>query len=477
MVGRFVDWIFVLVALIGLAATGWWAVYAGPSNAEVLENTLQNQVNTTLKDSGHSWAEVVMDGQVARVKGASPSFEAQEAALLSIGEADVLRGGITKISSEFVSSPPISPYTWSAELSPDGAVKLTGFVPSSEIKDQFSEKAAEIAPDSVINDLKIAAGVPPGSWQETATLGLSNLQSLEHGTAKMSDYNLVISGQAPNNNIVADVRNAIAEVAAPFTATSLVSGGYEWHATHDGDILILEGPVAADADRLEILSVAEDSFDGIVRDNMIVLPTSLSPWQSTVIAALPQFAKFEKGKLSARSAPEQVRIRGATYGSVEAFLKQDLVNSAVPVDYQLDILAVEITELGSIDLSASTPDTCQQGFDAVMSANTVLFQTGSAVIDRVSGVTLDKIMQVVSKCSALSFEIHGHTDSAGNRENNIILSTARAEAVKNYMINRGVNAEKIEIVGFGPDTPIADNQTSTGRAKNRRIEFKIAGEG
>ena len=112
-----------------------------------------------------------------------------------------------------------------------------------------------------------------------------------------------------------------------------------------------------------------------------------------------------------------------------------------------------------------------------MSSNTVLFKTSSAVIDRVSGLTLDKIMYVVKECSAFNFEIQGHTDSAGNRENNIALSTARADAVKSYMIARGIPARRMEILGLGPDKPLADNQTSQGRAKNRRIEFKIAGEG
>ena len=112
-----------------------------------------------------------------------------------------------------------------------------------------------------------------------------------------------------------------------------------------------------------------------------------------------------------------------------------------------------------------------------MKANAVLFESGSANIDRISGKTLDKIMYVAQECNRINFTVHGHTDSAGDRGNNIALSRARAAAVKTYLVSRGLTENRIDIVGSGPDLPVADNTTRDGRAKNRRIEFKIAEEG
>jgi len=70
-------------------------------------------------------------------------------------------------------------------------------------------------------------------------------------------------------------------------------------------------------------------------------------------------------------------------------------------------------------------------------------------------------------------EVIGHTDNAGSRAGNLSLSQARAEAVKAYIAGRGVNPGLIAVSGEGPDRPVADNRTPEGRARNRRIEFKV----
>jgi OOP family OmpA-OmpF porin len=70
-------------------------------------------------------------------------------------------------------------------------------------------------------------------------------------------------------------------------------------------------------------------------------------------------------------------------------------------------------------------------------------------------------------------QVIGHTDNAGSRAGNLSLSQARAEAVKAYVTGRGVNPDMVSVSGEGPDRPVADNRTPEGRARNRRIEFKV----
>jgi len=67
--------------------------------------------------------------------------------------------------------------------------------------------------------------------------------------------------------------------------------------------------------------------------------------------------------------------------------------------------------------------------------------------------------------------IHGHTDNVGGAKKNMTLSLGRAEAVKTYIVSRGVSASRITTKGYGFTKPIADNSKAEGRAKNRRIEF------
>jgi len=73
----------------------------------------------------------------------------------------------------------------------------------------------------------------------------------------------------------------------------------------------------------------------------------------------------------------------------------------------------------------------------------------------------------------LRIRITGHTDNVGDRDSNAKLSQARADAVKQYLVDKGVAADRIETRGAGPDEPIADNDTPAGQQKNRRIEFKL----
>jgi outer membrane protein OmpA-like peptidoglycan-associated protein len=86
---------------------------------------------------------------------------------------------------------------------------------------------------------------------------------------------------------------------------------------------------------------------------------------------------------------------------------------------------------------------------------------------------LDQAAGILNQYPSLKVMIVGHTDNQGNREKNIELSRKRAESVRDYMISRGVEGSRIETRGEGPDSPIADNKTKTGRQQNRRIEFQM----
>jgi outer membrane protein OmpA-like peptidoglycan-associated protein len=73
-------------------------------------------------------------------------------------------------------------------------------------------------------------------------------------------------------------------------------------------------------------------------------------------------------------------------------------------------------------------------------------------------------------------EISGHTDNVGNPADNMILSQDRANTVRNYLIKKGVESNRVTAVGFGDTKPVADNITSQGRQMNRRTEVKIIKE-
>ena len=103
----------------------------------------------------------------------------------------------------------------------------------------------------------------------------------------------------------------------------------------------------------------------------------------------------------------------------------------------------------------------------------IYFDFNKDTIRKTSAPTLDAAAKIFQEFPDLRVEITGHADDLGSREYNIQLSQRRADAVKRYLVGKGVAADRLETRGVGPDAPIDNNQSETGRAKNRRIEFKI----
>ncbi len=101
----------------------------------------------------------------------------------------------------------------------------------------------------------------------------------------------------------------------------------------------------------------------------------------------------------------------------------------------------------------------------------VRFSSGSTTMAYSSYPYLDPIIQELKKYPQITIEIRGHTDSVGKYESNMRLSQKRAESVKAYLVKKGIQSSRIQAVGFGPSSPVADNRAAAGRAKNRRIEI------
>lgn len=108
-----------------------------------------------------------------------------------------------------------------------------------------------------------------------------------------------------------------------------------------------------------------------------------------------------------------------------------------------------------------------------LAAGGISFGATNATLTTRSNTSLDKLVTLMNENPGLSIRVDGHTDNAGNDDTNMKLSEDRAEAVKTYLVNKGISADRITTEGFGETMPIADNSTAAGRAKNRRIEIKV----
>ena len=103
----------------------------------------------------------------------------------------------------------------------------------------------------------------------------------------------------------------------------------------------------------------------------------------------------------------------------------------------------------------------------------IQFEVGSAVIKPESYMELDEILKSSVVAEGLKLGVYGHTDNTGNADANQRLSEDRANAVKSYLISKGLLTSRIEAKGFGPAQPIADNKTAEGKAQNRRVQIVL----
>jgi outer membrane protein OmpA-like peptidoglycan-associated protein len=106
----------------------------------------------------------------------------------------------------------------------------------------------------------------------------------------------------------------------------------------------------------------------------------------------------------------------------------------------------------------------------------IQFDTDKDTIKGESKSNLDNAVAVMKKYPTIRVRVVGHTDNQGGYKHNLDLSKRRAEAVERYMTDAGIDTDRIETAGVGPDQPIDTNETADGRARNRRIEFQILEE-
>jgi OmpA-OmpF porin, OOP family len=104
----------------------------------------------------------------------------------------------------------------------------------------------------------------------------------------------------------------------------------------------------------------------------------------------------------------------------------------------------------------------------------VYFDTDKAILKPQSYGSLDSLAEFLLKNPDISIEISGHTDNDGEEAHNLELSQRRAKAVADYFISKGISAGRISYYGYGSSRPIADNSTAAGKAKNRRVEYRLS---
>ncbi|HEY9005659.1 OmpA family protein [Ohtaekwangia sp.] len=105
--------------------------------------------------------------------------------------------------------------------------------------------------------------------------------------------------------------------------------------------------------------------------------------------------------------------------------------------------------------------------------NHLIFAQGKAIIDPKSYGELDEVAQMMKENTRIEIQLEGHTDNVGSPKANLELSQDRVDAVKKYLVEKGIAKGRIQTKAFGGSQPLANEMTPEARAKNRRVEMRI----
>jgi flagellar motor protein MotB len=153
-----------------------------------------------------------------------------------------------------------------------------------------------------------------------------------------------------------------------------------------------------------------------------------------------------------------------------------------PKNYGVEIVAKDyLLFLDAVDISGKSPtdeiiydfgvQKVEVGAKVVL--ENIFFESGKAILKPESFPQLDQVIKFMESNESLRMEISGHTDNVGSLKTNTSISQKRAEAVVTYLVEHGIDASRLDAKGYAFSQPLESNDTPEGRAKNRRVEFKI----
>lgn len=217
-----------------------------------------------------------------------------------------------------------------------------------------------------------------------------------------------------------------------------------------------EATKAAVLARLRELYGAERVVDQIAI-GQVAMPANWNNYVQKLLS--PELKQISRGQLKIDGTTVSLRGEVANEG-LRQKIAGDVASNLNPTYTVNNGLRVSSNEQGILD--------------SALANRTVEFESGKATLTPLGRAILDEMIAAMQKVKGRKVEIIGHTDNVGLRATNQGLSQARAEAVKAYMASHGINGDLLTASGQGSDRPVASNETSEGRARNRRIEFRIA---
>ncbi|WP_460844256.1 OmpA family protein [Noviherbaspirillum agri] len=225
--------------------------------------------------------------------------------------------------------------------------------------------------------------------------------------------------------------------------------------------IVVSGTVADESTKATLLSRLAEVYGAQNLDDRISIGGVIAPpnWATYIPRLLtPQLKSISKGQLTIEGT--NVALRGEVGNEA---LRQEIASKFA------SSLNPTYTIKNGLRVTAAT----QAVLDQALANRVIEFEPGSALLTESGKQILDEMTLALKNVNARKVEVIGHTDNSGAPARNLALSRARADAVRTYLVTKGISPELIVTSGMGPDQPIASNNTEQGRKRNRRIEFRV----
>jgi OOP family OmpA-OmpF porin len=295
-----------------------------------------------------------------------------------------------------------------------------------------------------------------------AGLEWANIETINRGR------DVLITGIPPNTVAIGLAKETVmasnsvnrVEVSSDVIPILMPAVAAELKTIITGESVVLRGTLADQESINTIVSQAEQSFGaGNVTNTLRVgKNTSALPNLDGFFLSLAG-KSFALETLTASLRGTQLSLKGTiNSGEANTMLATQMING----------LGLEVKN----SLTVAAPP-CDDLVNKLLSSSQINFASGGATIKYDSFELLENIKSTTQSCPNAKFEVSGHTDSTGKLNFNMKLSQQRAQAVVDHLVSLGLDASSLTATGYGPNRPIADNNTDQGRALNRRIEFKL----
>lgn len=225
--------------------------------------------------------------------------------------------------------------------------------------------------------------------------------------------------------------------------------------------VVISGAVPDEATKAALLARMQDLYGASRIEDRVSVGGVIAPpnWSAHVAKLMTQELKsISKGQLT---------VEGTTVS-----LRGEVGNEAIRQEIASNVAgALNPTYVVKNGLRVAAVS--QAVLDQALANRIVEFEAGSALLTEPGKKILDEMAEALKKLDGKKVEVIGHTDNSGVPARNLALSRARADAVKTYLVAKGIPSETIGTSGMGADQPIMPNATDEGRKRNRRIEFRL----